>query len=75
VNGVPLAAGDRLVQLSVKRGIIEQMPLDSKADDVVVELHLGAHQRVVTLELWKAPEQRGRKTTDWHWRAVVESRL
>lgn len=63
-----------LVQLTRLRGEINRVPAGQEPG--VVELHLEPHQRVVSLDLreaaWCSPE---RKTVDWRWTAVIETRL
>lgn len=64
-----------LVQLTTLRGELPRQPY-VRGETPIVELHLEDNQRVVQLDLadqsWREIE---RKTHDWIWHAVIETRL
>lgn len=60
-----------LVQLSERSGTVKRV---KPGEDPVVELHLSPNQRVVSLRFREALGMGERKTRDWLWWAIVETR-
>lgn len=64
----------RLVQVYVEQGVIREQDPDSW-EPPTLDLMLEENRRVVNLEWWRVPQQRGRKTVDWQYTVTIAAYL